>query len=183
MIKCIYYNSSVYTPEQRITYVAEAMRRHDVMLTNLNWRQFNEYTCINFYESVLRSSRTRPLTCEVETKKKKPRWLVPATQQSSNNWRPTLQVPHCQLAGSEQNSSPLYRMYAFLLRKTNEPHVILNNDFPNLEANSLRMHSDRLDPSEPDLRWQKLSGAHISDSKSHKRNSKLGDILVYFKPN
>jgi hypothetical protein len=42
-------------------------------------------------------------------------------------------------------------MYAFLLAKTNESYVILSNAFPHLEAFSPRIHSDLLNPFEPDL--------------------------------
>jgi hypothetical protein len=52
--------------------------------------------------------------------KKPARWLA-KRRFASTKWRPALvQVPHCQLAGLEQRSSPLHRMYAFLLVKSND---------------------------------------------------------------
>jgi hypothetical protein len=94
--------------------------------------------------------------------------------------RPTLtQVLHCQLAGLEQSSSPSHRMYAFLLVKTNERHVTLSNAFQHLEAISPRIHSDRLDPSSPDIWWQKLSRAQGFWLQTPQKNSKLRNILAH----
>jgi hypothetical protein len=66
-------------------------------------------TRVLIYRTNFWSSHIRPLCCEVETKAREMTCKV--THQRSMKWRPTLiQVPHCQLAGLEQCSSPLHRM-------------------------------------------------------------------------
>jgi hypothetical protein len=129
-------------------------------------RQFSNYW-FHFIVTNFRSRKTRPLNGEVETKSLPDdsyQWRI-----TSKQWRPTLtQVPHSQMAEFEQSSSPLHRMYVFLLVRTNESHVILCNAFPHLEAISPRIHSDQLDSSGPDLRWQKLPCVQISGCRSHK---------------
>jgi hypothetical protein len=72
-----------------------------------------------------------------------------------------IDVLHCQLAGVEQSPSPLRRIRVFLMVKSEQSHVILRNVFQHQEASSPRIYSDWLDPSGPDLWWQKLLRTQI----------------------
>jgi hypothetical protein len=88
-------------------------------------RQFNQLIYYDEFSGV-----AKRVLWHVKLKQKPPRWLVPATHHPSKKRRPMLiQIPHCQLSGFEQGSSPLNRMYAFLLVRTNASYVILSNGF------------------------------------------------------
>jgi hypothetical protein len=106
---------------------------------------------------------------------------VPMITSTPCSQTPSVYIPHCQLIGLVRRSSHLRRMYTFLFVKTNYSHVILTNAFPYLEVISRRNYSDRIDPSGPDLTV--IESVFCSDFRlqTTQKNSKLRDILAYFK--
>jgi hypothetical protein len=99
------------------------------------------------YLKNLLERQTHSLTSKAENKSPPPyefnsdaSFLQEAASEASTN-------PSLLIVWFEQNSSPLHRIYSFLLVRTKESHVTLTNVYPRLHAINFRTYTRQLYPS------------------------------------